>query len=320
MTGFEIIFDKVTILVLLTLIGFTSYKLNWLGQDVKAGLQKLIFNLSLPLLIFTTISGFTYSSELVGNGLIVFALTYLFSGMQYLLGWVSSRFFNLPNAKAVIHQLHTAFGNVVFLGYPLIDALFPDTPALFYAALYHLAQTSIIWTFGVSRLDGRKSDKLLGKLKKLINPNTIAFALGFLFMIFNVQLPNAVNTTFEGIGSSTLFLSMIYIGMLVANFAPRKKDFGWDVLVLNFNKLILSPFLVFFISSFLLRYFGISLSVPAMGALILQSAMPCMAIMVILARNYDADENAAMVNVFTTTLMGLITLPVIYWLLLIYYP
>jgi hypothetical protein len=256
----------------------------------------------------------------VGNGLIVFVLTYPFLGMQYFLGWTSSKVFNLPKGKAVIHQLHTVFGNVVFLGYPLIDALFPDTPALFYAALYHLAQMSVIWTFGVNRLDSRKSDKLLSNIKKLINPNTIAFALGFLFMIFNVQLPAAVSTTFTGIGSSTLFLSMIYIGMLVANFAPRKKDFGWDILALNFNKLILSPFLVFFISSFLLQYFGISLSAPAMGALILQSAMPCMAILVILARNYNADENAAMVNVFTTTLMGLITLPIIYWLLLTYYP
>ncbi len=44
--------------------------------------------------------------------------------------------------------------------------------------------------------------------------------------------------------------------------------------------------------------------------------MPCMAILVILAKTYDADENSAMVNVFTTTLAGLITLPFIYWFII----
>jgi len=43
MNGFEIIFEKVTVLVLLTLICFASFKVNWLGQEVKAGLQKFIF-------------------------------------------------------------------------------------------------------------------------------------------------------------------------------------------------------------------------------------------------------------------------------------
>jgi predicted permease len=51
----------------------------------------------------------------------------------------------------------------------------------------------------------------------------------------------------------------------------------------------------------------------------MQTAMPCMAIMVILARNYGSDENAAMVNVFSTTLAGLITMPFIFWILTVFW-
>lgn len=320
MTGVDIIFDKITILGLLTLIGFASFKLNWLGVEVKKGLQKLIFNLTLPLLIFTTLSGFQFSSQLLGNGLTVFLLTYPFLALQYGLGWLSAKLFKLPERKKSVHILHTTFGNVVFLGYPLIDALFPDTPALFYAAVYHLAQMTIIWTFGIYRLDSRKSTNLLSNLKKLINPNTIAFAAGFLFMVFNLKLPGVVNQTFKGIGSSTLSLSMIFIGMLVADFKPRLKDFGLDVLMLNLNKLIIAPILVYLTIALLINFTGFTLSFPAIGAMVLQAAMPCMAILVILAKNFGADENAAMVNVFTTTIIGLITLPFIYWFILSFPP
>lgn len=316
MAGFDIILDKVALLGLLTLIGFVAFRTRLLGNEVKTGLQKLIFNLTLPLMIFTVISGFEFSGELLGNGLMVFALTYLFLAMQYLLGSISAKAFRLPDRKWPVHVLHTTFGNVVFLGYPLIHALFPDTPALFYAAVYHLAQMTVIYTWGIYRLDSRSSGGFKANLGKLLNANTIAFFAGFVLMILNIPLPTVVDEAFMGIGSSTLYLSMIYIGMLVAGFRPVSKDFGWDVLVLNINKLLIAPVLVLVICEVLIHYFGLALTPAAEGALVLQTAMPCMAIMVILARNYGADENAAMVNVFSTTLAGLVTVPLIFWALM----
>ena len=58
MTGFEIILDKVAVLGLLTLIGFIAYKIKLVPPEVKTGIEKLVFNLTLPVYIFTTISGF----------------------------------------------------------------------------------------------------------------------------------------------------------------------------------------------------------------------------------------------------------------------
>lgn len=320
MTGFEIISEKVAILGLLTFIGYVSSKSGWLGKEVKEGLQKLIFNLTLPVMIFTVIAGFEYSGELLGNGLAVFLLTYPFLALQYLLGAATAAIFRLPPQKRSVYVLHTTFGNVVFLGYPLIHALFPDTPALFYAAVYHLAQMTVIWTWGIYRLDSKGSGNYHANLKKLFNPNTIAFVAGFGFMVADISLPAVVNQTFSGIGDSTLYLSMIYIGMLVAGIRPVIKDFGPDVIMLNLNKLIIAPLLVFLICVAIVQFTSLELSSTAVGAMVLQTAMPCMAIMVILAKNYGADEKAAMVNIFTTTIAGLFTLPFIYWLFLTFWP
>ena len=316
MTGTGIILDKITILGLLTLIGIIYYRLKWLGPEVKQGLHKLIFNLTLPLLIFNTVSRFEFTGELIGNGLLVFGLTYFFLAIQYLMGWASARIFKLPPRKGIVHVLHTVFGNVVFLGYPLIDALFPGTPALFYAASYHLAQTSVIWTLGVYQLSGSRSVGFFSNLKKLVNPNTIAFAAGIVFMLWNINLPASVEDTFRGLGGSTLYISMIYIGMLIAEFSPKRSDLGWDNFAMILNKLILAPLVITAILWLLTGYAGMEMSLPATGALVMQTAMPCMAIMVILARNYGADEKSAMVNVFFTTVLSLVTLPVMFWVLM----
>jgi hypothetical protein len=319
MEGFDIIFDKIIILGLLTLVGFIAYKTKLVPAEVKVGIEKLVFNLTLPLFIFTTVSGFKYSGELLQNGLIVFILAYVFLAFQYGLGWLSSSLFRLNPKKRVVHNLHTAFGNVVFLGYPLIDTLFPGTPALFYAAVYHLSQMTLIWTFGIYKMGGNQAVGNVNKLKKLLNPNTVAFLFGFLFMVFNISLPQVINQTFTGLGSTTLYLSMIYIGMLMADFKLGWKSIGLDAVVLSLNKLLVAPILALLFLLGINHLFGNILSLPAFGAMVLQTAMPCMAILVILAKKYGSDENSAMVNVFITTLLSLFTLPLIYWMVVRFY-
>jgi predicted permease len=47
----------------------------------------------------------------------------------------------------------------------------------------------------------------------------------------------------------------------------------------------------------------------------LEAAMPCMAILVILAKRYGADDKLAMKNFFISTVMSLVSLPLILYLL-----
>ncbi len=46
-------------------------------------------------------------------------------------------------------MLHITFGNTVLLGFPLIDAIFPETNALLYATLFLLVSSSMVWTLGI---------------------------------------------------------------------------------------------------------------------------------------------------------------------------
>jgi predicted permease len=85
--------------------------------------------------------------------------------------------------ESTVHTLHTMFGNIVFLGFPLFDALFPEGWC-FYAASYQLASNTITFTYGIYRLS---SGTQKSGLKSLLNVNTGALLIGFTIMI--LELP-----------------------------------------------------------------------------------------------------------------------------------
>ena len=98
-----------------------------------------------------------------------------------LVGKVSSRIAKLPPKSGSVHIVHTMFGNIVYLGFPLINVLFPGGEGLFYAMLFHLASSLIMWTAGINILQNNSKSWLSG-LKNLLNPNTFAFLIGFLLL------------------------------------------------------------------------------------------------------------------------------------------
>jgi len=51
------------------------------------------------------------------------------------------------------------------------------------------------------------------------------------------------------------------------------------------------------------------------SVIIIEAAMPCMANIVIVAKIYKVDDHLATSNVFMSTLLSMITLPLIWWLI-----
>ncbi|MEZ5198873.1 MAG: AEC family transporter [Bacteroidales bacterium] len=238
---FSIILNQIAILGILTFCGVLAYRFKIIDSTAKVVLEKLVFYITLPLMIISKVSILDVSPEILQNGVLLIVLTYFIIGIQISAGLISSKLFKLDKSKAVIHTLHTFLGNIVFLGFPLLDALYPGGKAILYAALYQLVMNTVLWTYGVYKLnpDGKKGG--LESLKKLINPNTIALIVGLLMMVFRIRLPNVLQVSLGGLGSTTLYLAMIYIGILLAQSKIFKMFGKADVMLLSFNKLIFLP-------------------------------------------------------------------------------
>jgi predicted permease len=249
--GFSTIIDQIAILGILAICGVLAYRFKILQNSAKEVIEKLVFYITLPLLIVTKLSSLTLTSEILKNGLFIILGTYLIFIIQIQVGNLSARLFKLKPPQAAIHSLHTMLGNIVFLGFPLLDALFPGGKAILYAAIYQLTMNTVMWTYGVYRLNPATKQKGLKNLNKLINPNIIALCLGLLMMIFGIRLPELLQVSLGGLGSTTLYLSMVYIGVLLAQIKIKDMINCPHVFAVSFNKLFLLPVAFIFLFRFL---------------------------------------------------------------------
>lgn len=308
----QIILEQLLIFGILALVGAAAHWAKLITAEVRSGIAKLVIDVTLPFLILFTFSGMEGNQALLRNGMLVFLLAFIYLWGFYALGSLSARLQRLQGQSSVVHTLHTMFGNIVFLAFPLLDALFPGGTGVFYAAVFQLASNTTLFTFGAYRLS---SGQQKGSWKSMINPNTAALAIGLIIMITGLTLPSPLMTAFQGLGRITSPLSMVYIGALLAGMNVRNEILKPSVYWVSFNKLLLGPLVLGFLTIGALKLLGIEMAREALFVLVLQAAMPCQTILVVMTHRYKSDHQQAATNLFVSTIMSIVTLPVVYYMM-----
>ncbi len=216
--SFDVVTNQVFILIILAIVGVIAAKTGLINEQVKQGLSGIIFNITLPLLILSSLSDMELTGEVLFNGLLVLLFSFLALALLYLTGTLSSRIMSLNKRATTIHVVHTMFGNIVFLGFPLIHVLFGNKGLLF-AMLFHLCSNTMQWTLGVYLLTAEQNKNVLAGLKKLINPNTLAFFLGLILMSLNWSIPDIFQKSLGGLGIHH-FICQCYI---LVQFFPKQQ-------------------------------------------------------------------------------------------------
>lgn len=119
----------------------------------------------------------------------------------------------------------------------------------------------------------------------------------------------------SGLGDSTIYLSMLYVGSMM--FYSSLKGFlnSKEVYLFTVNKLVIIPALILLIFSGVISFFPTRIDVLVISVLVIMASMPAMTNVVIMAKIFGADDNLAIANVFVSTIISLITLPLILLLL-----
>lgn len=311
MEGFDVIVHNIMLLAALMAIGFVAVKTGYISRDVKNSISRVIVRITLPVLILNALTGLDLTAERLQNAGIVLLIALSSIFLLYLAGAAVSKIFRMPVETAVIHRYMTAFGNVAFLGFPVIRALFGDE-GLFYAAVYQFINDAFVWTVLVCRLNAiGKNEKITGRqmVKNVVNPCTIAFAVSFVMMIFGWKFTGFAYEITNGLGSMTTYLSMLFIGGTLAeiDFSHLKRISSVFFIVLI--KMLIMPTILIIVTKLL------PLSEAARGAAILEVAVPSQTIVSVLTLEYGGDTIYTSEVILITTLAGLVTMPIVYYLM-----
>lgn len=310
----DIIFPQILILSILVLVGVIGSKVGVISVDAKDMLAKIIFNITLPFMLLCNFSKLNITPRLLFNSLAIIVLTFFTLLFMLLAGWLTTHLIRMTKGEATIFKAHSVFGNLVFLGFPIISALYGGE-GLLYAGMFQLVSNMLMWTIGVAILNQRKDLSLWMKVKHIFNPNTFAILIGFLMFLFSIKLPLILMKSLGGLGDSTIYLSMLYIGSMT--FYSSLKGFlnSKEVYLLTVNKLVIIPVLLLLIFSGVISFFPGRIDVMVISVLVIMASMPAMANVVIMAKIFGADDKFAAANVFVSTIISLITLPLILLLL-----
>jgi len=328
--NFTVLFNQILVFSILISVGIFAIKFKIINNETKDGIARFVIDITMPLLIFFSLINMEITTEIAKNGIIFIVLSYLSTFLLLFSAYFIFKKLSLSRNKNKITEdlkpifvIQTVFGNCVFFGFPFFDALFPGGIGLFYAILYYTVQASVLWTLGIFILNNKENNNSINNSKfknisrniiKIINPNTIAFGLGLVFLFLNISFPAVIESSLGGLGKTSMYLSMLYIGATLGGIKLRSSIKTYNIsFIISFNKMLIVPIIMLFF--LLLINIFIPIDSTVISIIVLETGMPIMALLVVLAKKYNHDVFFATENLFISTVISLISLPFLYYIL-----
>ena len=120
---------------------------------------------------------------------------FLIAGIMYiclfLLSYISGIFFHLHGNHRQLYSAMSVFGNVGFMGIPIVTSIYPENGML-YICVFTIIDQLMLWTAGVRLTSGTDSQKNRFDFRKLINPVTVSILLAVICVLTGIRLPEVL--------------------------------------------------------------------------------------------------------------------------------
>lgn len=212
METFGITLHRMIIFFLILLLGAFCGKKGIISKEYLPNLQQLVTKVFLPAVIFYgTYQGATWQDIVDNAGVVLFAA--VFYALLLLVLFGLAKLMRLQPDYDKGFTFCFLFGNTLFVGMPLLTALFPETGML-YLALFSIIDQAVFWTLGIWLATARDRGFRFSP-KSFVTPNTISLALVFALIAFGVPLPSVLLDTLQVVNNGTGALCMLYLGALM---------------------------------------------------------------------------------------------------------
>ncbi len=299
MSFFDVFAEMLVILSCMA-AGFLAHRLGYLGGKTDQGLSRLILGITMPCLILGSVSGGSTLPD-AGEILSVLKVAAVYYGLAFLTSAFIPRLLGGTEKQQGVWRYSLIFSNMAFIGYPVSVALFGQE-ALFYAVILVLPFNLLSYSLGSLMLAG----KAKFRWQQLTSPCSVSAVMALVVALCRIRIPALVGECLNFVGDVTTPLSLLVVGSLLAEL-PFKRAFTslrlWGLAVC---RLLILPAALWL----LLRWTGIGTPLVSDIAVILM-AMPAALNGSMLAMEYGGDTECMAQSIFLTTLMSIITIPIL---------
>lgn len=297
--NFLIISQQVLVLFILVAVGFLCGKKGLIDDVASKKLTDIVLYVVTPCVMLSAFQR-EFSVELVGKIIIAAVCAALIHAGSILLAKLIFRDKNESRKKVL--RFSVIFSNCGFVSLPLQKAILGDE-GWFYGSIFVAVFNIFLWTYGLVSMSG---DRRQLSVKKLVfNPGIVGVAVALILFLCRINLPEILSLPVDYLAALNTPLPMLIIGYYLskANFKAAFTDAGiyiaMGVRMVLIPLIALGLMLLFRIDSTIIVAFTIAGSAPTAATTTMFSA------------KYDRDVELSVGVVASTTVISLVTMPLV---------
>lgn len=286
----------------IVILGYVAGKFNYLGGDFDRQLSRLVINITCPALILSSaMTGELPERQFILPLLAISVVTYIaLAGVAFVL----PRYLTREKADEGAIGFALMFGNVGFMGYPVIASIFGHE-AVFYAAVLNVVNTFTVFTVGTILITGKGEVEGRRFQKKVLysTPMLSAYLTMVIVALRIDDIPELISQPLTMIGNITVPAALLIIGSSMSNLTIHTMLGNRTVYATALFRLVILPIGIYYLCSAL----GFSSFVVNINTIVI--AMPVATYGTILCLKYGKDTTMITEVTFITTLLSMLSIP-----------
>jgi len=288
----------------LVAVGYVAGKLGFLGGDFDRQLSRLVINITCPALILSSaMTGQLPDRRFILPLLLISVITYI---ALTAVAFILPRYLTRRSSDWGSVGFALMFGNVGFMGYPVVASIFGHE-AIFYAAVLNVVNTFTVFTVGTILITGK--NEVGGKhFEKKVLYSTPMFAAYLTMAIVALEIDNipaAVSQPLTMLGNITVPAALLIIGSSMSQLPLRSLMGNLTVYLTTALRLVILPLGVYYLTK-ALRFSDFVVNINTVVI-----AMPVATYGTILCLKYGRDTTLITEATFITTLLSMLTIPLL---------
>ncbi len=288
----------------IVIVGYMAGKLGYMGGEFDRKLSSLVINWTCPALILSSaMTGELPDRKFILPLLAISVVTYVvLTGLAFWL----PRYVTQRREDEGVVGFAMMFGNVGFMGYPVVASIFGHE-AVFYAAVLNVVNTFAVFTVGTILVTGKGEVEGHHFQKKVLysSPMLSAYLTMLIVALEIDNIPAFVSQPLTMIGNITVPAALLIIGSSMSQLPLRALMGNKTVYVTTFLRLGAVPVSMYFLCSLL----GFDSYVVNINTVVI--AMPVATYGTILCLRHNRDTTLMSEVTFITTVLSMITIPLL---------
>ncbi len=306
-----LIIEKMLIFLVLMLVGLLTAKVHILDEHANRKLSSIVVYIANPAMIIMS----SQTEHLIPDRELLTALiiAVIMYAVLITAAAILPRLMKLEQNEANAYALMLVFSNIGFMGIPLVSEILGSS-ALLYVSVFIILFSVLIYTYGVMLLErnsgASQTASKWSTLKKCINPGVISSILAVTFYLLRIQLPEIITSPLGYLSDLTAPLGMMIIGATLADVKIRSFFTDYKLQLFTVIKMVILP-----LAGCLLLKLIIG-GGDLLGVCVVMMSAPVGSMTVMMAQQYGGDYTLLSKGVTLTTLVCIVTIPLMFTLLL----